>query len=232
MGHEGRLVTHDQEFADEDVEEVAEELWTLGEEGRDRVADLRTTSQVRRLDEAIGKLAARGLARVEADRVLLSGAGRALAERQVRRHRLAEVLFTTALDVRDDAAVNRTACVMEHVLGAAMTDSVCAFLGHPKACPHGKPIPPGPCCRTFSHAVEALDRLDRLAPGQSGRIVYIVPRDPGRLVRLAGLGVVPGAVVQLQQKAPAAVLRVGETTLAVDPAIATEIYVRRVDESA
>lgn len=230
VGHEGRLVTHDQEFADQDVEEVAEELWTLGEEGRDSLPDLRQTSQVRRLDEAIGKLAARGLAHVEAERVLLTSAGRALAERQVRRHRLAEVLFTTALDVRDDAAVNRTACVMEHVLGAAMTDSVCAFLGHPKACPHGKPIPPGPCCRTFSHAVEALDRLDRLAPGHSGRIVYIVPREPGRLVRLAGLGVVPGAVVQLQQKTPATVLRVGETTLALDPAIATEIYVRRVDE--
>jgi DtxR family transcriptional regulator, Mn-dependent transcriptional regulator len=225
-------VTHDREFADEDVEELAEELWTLGEEGRNRRSDLEATSQVRRLDEAVGQLVARGLGRVEADRVLLTGAGRALAERQVRRHRLAEALFTTALDVRDDAAVNRTACVMEHVLGAAMTDSVCAFLGHPRSCPHGKPIPPGPCCRTFSHAVEALDRFDRLAPGQSGRIVYIVPREPGRLVRLAGLGVVPGAVVQLQQKSPAAVLRVGETTLALDPAIAAEIYVRRVDESS
>jgi DtxR family Mn-dependent transcriptional regulator len=224
-------MSHEEEFADQDLEEVAEELWTLGEEGRDRLTDLETTSQVRLLDEAMGKLVARGLAHLEEDRVLLTSAGRALAERQVRRHRLAEVLFTIALDVRDDAAVNRTACVMEHVLGAAMTDSVCAFLGHPKSCPHGKPIPPGPCCRTFSRAVEALDRLDRLAPGQSGRIVYIVPREPGRLARLAGLGVVPGAVVHFQQKTPAAVLRVGETTLALDPAIAAEIYVRRVDEA-
>lgn len=223
-------MTHDQEFADQDVEELAEELWTLGEEGRDRLTDLETTSQVRLLDEAIGKLVARGLAHLEEDRVLLTSAGRALAERQVRRHRLAEVLFAIALDVRDDAAVNRTACVMEHILGAAMTESVCAFLGHPKSCPHGKPIPPGPCCRTFSHAAEALDRLDRLAPGQSGRIVYIVPRESGRLVRLAGLGMVPGAVVHFQQKTPATVLRIGETTLALDPAIAAEIYVRRVDE--
>jgi DtxR family Mn-dependent transcriptional regulator len=226
-------MSHDVEFADQDVEEVAEELWTLGEEGRDRLDDLRTISQVHRLDEAVGMLAARGLARLEDGRVVLTASGRALSERQVRRHRLAEVLFTTALDVRDDAAVNRTACVMEHVLGAAMTDSVCAFLGHPKACPHGKPIPPGSCCRTFSRTLEPLVQpLDTLAPGQAGRIVHIVSREPGRLVKLAGLGVVPGAVVHLQQRTPATVLRMGETTVAFDPAIAAEIYVRRVDEAA
>ena len=26
------------------------------------------------------------------------------------------------------------------------TERICSFLGHPKACPHGAPIPPGPCC--------------------------------------------------------------------------------------
>ena len=31
---------------------------------------------------------------------------------------------------------------------AATLDRICAFLGHPKTCPHGKPIPPGPCCET------------------------------------------------------------------------------------
>jgi DtxR family Mn-dependent transcriptional regulator len=39
--------------------------------------------------------------------------------------------------------------------------------------------------------------------------------------------VVPGATVRLQQSSPAAVIRIGETTLAVDPAIAGEIYVKR-----
>jgi DtxR family transcriptional regulator, Mn-dependent transcriptional regulator len=226
-------MSHEAEFADQDLEEVAEELWTLAEEGRDRVEDLRATSQVKRLDEALAELSARDLARLAAGRVSLTRSGRVLAEGQVRRHRLAEVLFRVALDVRDDAAVNRTACVMEHVLGASMTDSVCAFLGHPKLCPHGKPIPAGPCCRAFSRSVEPLVQpLDRLAPGESGHIVFIVPREAGRLVRLAGLGVVPGATVHLQQRSPAAVLRVAETTVALEPAIAGEIYVRRVPGAA
>jgi DtxR family Mn-dependent transcriptional regulator len=148
----------------------------------------------------------------------------------VRRHRLAEILFTTVLEVADDEAVNRTACVIEHVLDAAMTDSVCAFLGHPQRCPHGKPIPAGACCRSFSRPLEPLVQpLEKLLPGQSARIVHIIPREPERLVRLASLGVVPGARLHLQQTRPAVVLRIGETTLALESEIASEIFVKRQD---
>jgi DtxR family Mn-dependent transcriptional regulator len=222
-------MSHDRDLADQDVEEVAEELWTLGEQGRDRLEDLRETTRVALLDPALAKLAARGLARIAGDRVVLTPEGRDLAELQVRRHRLGETLFTTVLEVRDDRAVNRTACVLEHVLGDGMTDSICAFLGHPKSCPHGKPIPPGPCCRSLTKTIEPLVQpLDRLGVGERGRIVYIVPRDPDRLVRLSNLGILPGATVDLQQRRPATVLRIGETTLAMDSEIAGEIYVRKV----
>jgi len=146
----------------------------------------------------------------------------------VRRHRLAEALFTMVLEVKDDASVNRTACVMEHVLDPGLTDSICAFLGHPRQCPHGKPIPLGSCCRALTTRIEPLVQpLDCLPLGRDARIVYIAPREATRLVRLSHLGIVPGAVVQLQQIRPAAVIRVGETTLAVEPEVAGEIYVRR-----
>jgi DtxR family Mn-dependent transcriptional regulator len=122
---------------------------------------------------------------------------------------------------------------MEHVLDAATTESVCAFLGHPRLCPHGKPIPAGSCCESFTESAEPLVQpLDRLSPGQAAHIVYIVPRTAGRLVRLAGLGVVPGATVHFQQGTPAAVVRVGETTVALEPSVAREIYVRRVSGAA
>jgi DtxR family transcriptional regulator, Mn-dependent transcriptional regulator len=226
---EKEAMSHDRDLVDQDVEEVAEELWTLGEEGRDRLADLRETTQVALLDAALEKLERRNLARVAGGRVVLTPEGRRLAELQVRRHRLGESLFTTVLEVKDEKEVNRTACVLEHVLSDGLTDSICAFLGHPKFCPHGKPIPPGPCCESLTRTVEPLVQpLDRLGVGERGRIVYIVPREPERLVRLSNLGIVPGATITLQQRSPAAVLRIGETTLAMDAAIAAEIFVRKI----
>ncbi len=217
------------DLADQDIEEVAEELWVLGEQGLDRIEDLRASSEVAVLDAVLAELGRRGLVRIAAGRFALTSEGRELAKRQVRRHRLAEVLFTTVLEVRDEDAVDRTACVMEHVLGAGLADAICSFLGHPRACPHGKPIPQGPCCRELSQTIEPLVQpLDRLPAGTEGRIVYIVPRERERLARLTNLGIVPGARVRVQQKLPAFVLALGETTLAVDPAIAAEIYVKKV----
>jgi DtxR family transcriptional regulator, Mn-dependent transcriptional regulator len=224
-------MSHDKDLAGHEIEELTESLWRLEEGGTDRLDDLRRESDATDLDDLVERARSLGLARLEAGRVVLTPSGRELAERQVRRHRLAELLLSTVLEVGDEQAVERNACVMEHVLGSAVTDSVCAFLGHPKFCPHGRPIPAGRCCRSFSHPIEPLVQpLSRLAVGSSARIVYIVPRDAERLVRLSNLGVVAGAILRLKQKAPATVLTLGETTLAVDPDIAAEIFVKRSDE--
>ncbi|HYK40882.1 MAG TPA: metal-dependent transcriptional regulator [Thermoanaerobaculia bacterium] len=220
---------HDVDLADQDLEEVAEELWNLHEGGSESLSDLKGVSSVVAVDAAVDLLCRRGMAEVRGDRVILTPAGRALGGRQVRRNRLGETLLTTVLEVTDERAVERTACVMEHVLDAAITDSICAFLGHPAFCPHGKPIPRGACCEASTRTIEPLVRpLAELPVGQEGRIVYIAAKDPERLMRLSHLGVVPGAAVRLTQSRPAAILRIGETVLAVEPEIAGEIYVKRV----
>src|SRR6185295_13986668 len=71
--------------------------------------------------------------------------GRDRAERLIRRQRLAETLFTQTFQMHE-AEVEAEACYFEHILSPAVTDSICTFLGHPPACPHGKPIPRGACC--------------------------------------------------------------------------------------
>ena len=75
-----------------------------------------------------------------------------------------------------------------------------------------------------------VEPLHRLSVGESGRIVRIAGRDPARLIRLSSLGVVPGARLRVERKRPAVVLSVGDTTLALDPAITADIYVTKIEE--
>ena len=67
--------------------------------------------------------------------------------------------------------------------------------------------------------------LPALAAGASATIVRIVSSDPGRLVKMSSLGLMPGAKVRLLQKLPAIVLQIGETTVALDRDVAATILI-------
>jgi DtxR family transcriptional regulator, Mn-dependent transcriptional regulator len=161
--------------------------------------------------------------------VRLTETGEARAREVVRRHRLTERLFHDIL-LMSEEATERQACEFEHILSPEATDSVCTLLGHPPTCPHGKPIPPGPCCGTFQKTVRPLvTGLPAFDLGARGRIVFIAPRYHDRMDRLAALGVIPGSEIRLHQRSPAFVIEVGETTIAIDPEIAGEIFVKAID---
>jgi putative ABC transport system ATP-binding protein len=78
--------------------------------------------------------------------VELTPRGRSRAADIIRRHRLAERLFTDSLALDSESEIEQQACKFEHILSTEATDKICSFLGHPRTCPHGAPIPPGPCC--------------------------------------------------------------------------------------
>src|ERR1700689_3446298 len=82
--------------------------------------------------------------------VELTPRGRERAGSIIRRHRLAERLFTDSLAMDSESEIEQQACKFEHILSPEATDKICAFLGHPRTCPHGAPIPPGACCGTNS----------------------------------------------------------------------------------
>jgi len=91
--------------------------------------------------------------------VALTPRGRQRAADIIRRHRLAERLFTDSLAMDSETEIEQQACKFEHILSSEATDKICAFLGHPRTCPHGSPIPPGPCCgkqTQASHTSSAL----------------------------------------------------------------------------
>jgi putative ABC transport system ATP-binding protein len=82
--------------------------------------------------------------------------GRSRAEDVIRRHRLAERLFVETFHVSNEAEIEQQACKFEHILSPEATEKICSFLGHPRTCPHGAPIPAGECCpNSASHGVRA-----------------------------------------------------------------------------
>jgi putative ABC transport system ATP-binding protein len=83
--------------------------------------------------------------------VELTPRGRQRAADIIRRHRLAERLFTDSLALDSESEIEQQACKFEHILSPEATDKICSFLGHPRTCPHGAPIPPGPCCQTHAN---------------------------------------------------------------------------------
>jgi ABC-type lipoprotein export system ATPase subunit/Mn-dependent DtxR family transcriptional regulator len=87
-----------------------------------------------------------GLLRADQPVLSMTERGRERAASVIRRHRLAERLFADTFQMRDDAELEANACTLEHVLSPEVTERICVFLNHPETCPHGSPIPPGPCC--------------------------------------------------------------------------------------
>jgi DtxR family Mn-dependent transcriptional regulator len=207
------------------TDEVLERLWYAQEDGRavHTVADLKLNGDS---PLALEELISTKLVRRHEDRLDLTTEGAERARGIVRRHRLAEILFTQVLEV-DSGDAEASACEFEHILAERVVDRVCTFLGHPPACPHGHAIPPGSCCAVYSKKVEPLiTRLVDLPVGASGSVVFIAPKSVSRLNKLAAFGVVPGTLVRLVGKKPSVVLACGQTSIAVEEEIGREIYVR------
>lgn len=90
--------------------------------------------------------------------VELTDRGRKKAADIIRRHRLAERLFTDSLALDSETEIEQQACKFEHILSPEATEKICTFLGHPRTCPHGAPIPRGACCDRDAQPLSAATR--------------------------------------------------------------------------
>ena len=213
---------------EEKAEEVLETLWiNTEEEKKDSLSldELETTEK-----GALDQLFRAGYISVSDDRVMLTDKGRPFARNVVRRHRLAERLLADVLGTRDKL-MDEKACKFEHLLDRGLDESICSLLGHPKVCPHGKPIPPGRCCQQEqTKAQKLVSPLSQLTPGQKGKVAYIYAPESSKLQKLIAMGIYPGAPISLIQSFPSYVFQSGQTQFAVDKEIADAIYIRLVEE--
>src|SRR3989475_859774 len=154
------------------VDHLLEQIWICGEEGKPAQSELlRVEGPAGQLPIVGTEPASRLLARMADLRLIefngnrngsapsgnnssangvevqLTEDGSRRARDVVRRHRLAERLFTDTFAI-EDAEAHVQACRFEHIITPELDQRICSFLGHPKTCPHGNPIPPGICCET------------------------------------------------------------------------------------
>lgn len=215
---------------DKAVDEVLEFIWAQREQGSSSIHQLMSIEEV--AEEAdlatLEKMRGLGLVEMSGDTVTLTQVGEKLAEAAIRRHRLAERLLTEVLAM-DAGSVEKDACSFEHTLSPEVTDNICTLLGHPPTCPHGLPIPKGECCRKTGEELKPIvQQLNVLEVGDRGRIIFISSKSHMRLDKLGSLGIVPGSTITVRQRRPAFVIQIGETTLALDPEIIKEIYVKKL----
>jgi DtxR family transcriptional regulator, Mn-dependent transcriptional regulator len=204
------------------AQEILESLWGH-EEGE---ANEPVTLGVAKGEPEIEELIKLALVKVHNDKIKLTDKGRSEGEKVVRRHRLAERLFTDVLDFKDEL-VHPVSCQFEHLLHENMEDNICILLGHPTTCPHGRRIPPGECCRkSEKHAGKVVSPLSSLAAKQKGKVAYIHTKDQKKLQKLMAMSVLPGLSIVLLQTFPSYVFQIGQSQFAIDKELAESIYVR------
>jgi DtxR family transcriptional regulator, Mn-dependent transcriptional regulator len=175
------------------------------------IAPASVTGMVRRLSE-------QHLLEYERYRgVRLTKAGQQVALRTIRHHRVIETFLTRVLGYRWDE-VHGEAERLEHAASDTLIDRMAAALKEPRFDPHGAPIP----TREGTLHEPRYASISELAPGERARVVRVSGEDPARLRYLAELGLVPGALVLVGDRAPfdgPITVRVGSGPRAVDHTI-------------
>jgi DtxR family Mn-dependent transcriptional regulator len=124
--------------------------------------------------------------------VRLTTAGRGLALRVLRRHRLIELFLYRTLKLTWDE-VHEEAEHMEHAVSDWLVDRIDAYLGHPSTDPHGDPIPKadGTVAAGADHA------LADCTPGKRFRLARVTDQSPEFLRYLSQAGLEIGTEVAL-----------------------------------
>jgi len=193
------------------AEEYCEAIFELREDDVDviqaRIAERLLVSRPA-VSEMVKRLEHDGLLRIDRNRIDLTPAGRRLAERVVRRHRLAERFLTDLLGL-SWAVAHKEAGKWEHVISDEVEAAIIRVLGEPTTCPHGNPIP--------GSSYEAPDAVAlRELPVGSDFTVARIPEEleftPGVLEFLEGSDVLPGRHGTITASSP------DETTVVIDGA--------------
>ena len=207
-------------------DEHIERLYYMKEEDSSSVDVLKSVMNENFNVTVIDELSSEGMVELteEAKRITLTKKGEVYARQLIRAHRLAERLLYDVLGGDYESG----ACEFEHTVTIELVDSICILLGHPRACPHGMPIPEGECCRHSSRTAQSsVIPLIELDVGQSARVAYVNCKSDQQLHKIDSLHIRPGVVVTLHQRYPSYVVECEGSNIAMDEEIVSNICVWR-----
>src|SRR5215813_7234999 len=163
-----------------------------------RVAEMLRVSRAS-AGEMLKRLEREGLIeRGEHKEALLTEAGRARAERVVRKHRIIERLLTDFMGYTP-AEAHVHADALGDTFTEDMVERIDERLDHPDRCPHGWPVDPD-----FEQTENReLLPLSDLEPGGHATIVRLAEHDGDLLHWFYDEGLVPGATIELRAAEPA-----------------------------
>jgi DtxR family Mn-dependent transcriptional regulator len=183
------------------VEDYLKAIYDLERAGQPATTNeiaLRLTISPASVSGMVRRLAEQGLIRHEPYRgVRLTATGRRAALRTLRRHRILECYLVQVLGYSWDR-VHEEAEHLEHTASEELVTRMAAALGNPRYDPHGAPIP------TADGQVEegSMRSINDLAADETARVQRVHDEDGSRLRYLAELGIKPGAVIHIVEKAP------------------------------
>lgn len=157
--------------------------------------------------------------------VSFTDAGRRTAVSAIRRHRIVERFLADMLGYSWNEA-DRISPMFEHDLPDEVLDRIFVALHRPTTCPHGFPIP-----EAEDNSIPVTPPLYDLSPGDVAEVAVPSSTDPEVIRFLDGLGVRPGARIEVREKHPfdgPIVLRVGDEERTLGERIARSIYVRKI----
>ncbi len=210
------------------VEEYLETIQSLTEEGipviQARIAQ-RLGRSAPSVSEMLDRLSADGYVERAGRTIALTEQGRTLADRVIRRHRLAERLLVDVIGLPWHKA-HLEAGRWEHVISDEVEERLVELLGHPTTCPHGNPIPgvgaqEGPRSPQVSLADSPAGATVRLE-----RITEEVELDMASLEYLDRHNLVPGRTAQVRSRAPdgTLTLEVDGDAVALGPSICQQVF--------
>jgi DtxR family Mn-dependent transcriptional regulator len=182
-------------------EEYCECIYEMREDNAEiiqaRLAERLTVSRAS-VSEMVKRMEAAGLLQVDSTHLALSATGEELANRIVRRHRLAERFLTDVIGL-PWARAHHEACKWEHVISDDVEQGLARLLGNPSTCPHGNPIPGSP---TSGLAVTPLGQVAVGARFTLVRIPEEVEERDGALEQLELHQIIPGRQCTLRDRRP------------------------------